>query len=38
MAGVMAAGFLVAVRYVPRGKVAPHEELTGVPIPVEPRI
>jgi MFS family permease len=38
MAGVMAAGFLVAIRYVPRGKVAPHEEPAGAPIAAEPRI
>ena len=39
MAAVMAAGFLVAIRYVPRGKVAPHEELAGAQIAAaEPRI
>jgi hypothetical protein len=34
----MAASFLVALRWLPRGKVAPHEELTGAPVPVDPGI
>ncbi len=36
MAGVLAAGFLVALRWLPRGKVAPHEELAGARVPADP--
>jgi MFS family permease len=35
MAAVMAASFLVALRWLPRGKVAPHEELAGAPVPAD---
>jgi hypothetical protein len=36
MAAVMAASLLVALRWLPRGKVAPHEELAGASVPADP--